>query len=118
MISQPSIDPSILLDAVCDDRQTAIDLLNMFFELTRMEMERLTASITDGDAATASAAAHKIAGSSVSCGLNHLAAGLREIETLCKEAIPADIDDRLQLIDRQLGEGRQFFENHLECQLI
>ena len=70
-----------------------------------------------GDAKTVSEAAHKIVGSSVTCGLNGLAADLRDLEQRCKHELPADINERIQRAQTHLEQARSYFQNQLSKSL-
>ena len=111
------IDIHILMDAACNNQDIAAGLMKLFFELTGQEQTRLTDSVAQGNAAAASAVAHKIAGSCASCGMSGLATRFRELEHLCKEAIPADVNERLQTINRETQEIRRGLETYFNCSL-
>ena len=111
------INLEILMDAACNDQDIAATLLKLFFELTGQEKTRLTDAVAQGNFATASAVAHKIAGSCASCGMSGVAARFRELEHLCKESLPADINERLQVIDLELLDIRCGLEKHFNCSL-
>lgn len=111
------INLDILMDAACNDQAIAATLLKLFFELTGQEKTRLTDAVAQGNFATASAVAHKIAGSCASCGMSGVAALFRELEHLCKESLPTDIRERLQTIDLNLQNIRYGLEKHFNCSL-
>ncbi len=117
MHSGINIDPSVLLEAAGGERDIATDLLEMFFDQTGREMDRLINATVSGDAMAVSEAAHKMVGSSVTCGLMDLAADLRDLEQRGKHALPADIDERIQRLQAHLEHARSFFQNHFAEQL-
>lgn len=108
---------NILMDAACQNQEIASGLMNLFFELTGQEQARLAVVIAEGNSASASAVAHKIAGSCASCGMSGLAARFRELEHLCKTSIPEDVNERLQTIDREMQEVRRSLELYFNCSL-
>lgn len=106
---------NILREATCEDRDLAIELLNLFFEQTALEQKRLNRAAEQRDAQELSAVAHKIAGSCSACGMTALSARMRELEALCRQSIPADIEARLQDTARELQEIRRGLETHFNC---
>jgi HPt (histidine-containing phosphotransfer) domain-containing protein len=111
------MDMNVLMDAACQNQELAAGLMKLFFELTGQEQSRLAGIIAEGNSASASAVAHKIAGSCASCGMSGLAARFRELEHLCKTAIPGDVGERLQAIDREMHEIRLGLEIYFNCSL-
>lgn len=105
------------MDAACNSREIAAELMKLFFKLTEQEQTRLADAVAEGNAAAASAVAHKVAGSCVSCGMNRLSARFKELEHLCKEAIPANINERLQTIDQELRDIHRDLEKYFGCSL-
>lgn len=114
---ETNIDPSVLLAAAGDELDIALELLKMFFDLTKPEMDRLIEAAASGDANSVSEAAHKIVGSAVTLGLEGLAADLRDLEQRSKHALPADIDERIQRMQAHLEQARSFFQTHFAEQL-
>lgn len=113
----PGIDIDVLLEATGNDRTIAAELMRLFFELTGQEQARLADAVAQGNFAAASAVAHKVAGSCVACGMNGISARFKELETLCKEAMPDDVCERVQTIDRELQDTRRNLEEHFNCSL-
>ncbi len=111
------MDLDILMDAACNDHEVAVELMKLFFNLTGQEQTRLAEAIAQGNDATASAISHKVAGSCSSCGMIGLSARFKELEHLCKHAIPADINNRLQTIDQEMQDIRKNLEEHFNCSL-
>ena len=106
------MDMAVLMDAACNDQEIAATLMQLFFELTKQEQTRLNDAVAQGNAPTASAVAHKVAGSCASCGLNRLAALFRETEHLCKETLPGDINERIQAITQEMTQVRLDLEKY------
>lgn len=117
MYCEKNIDPSALLEAAGDELDIATELLELFFDLTRQEMDRLVDAAAAGDAKSVSEAAHKIVGSSVTCGLMELAAALRDLEQRSKHNLPADIDERIERMQALLKQAQSFFQNYFAEQL-
>lgn len=111
------MDIAVLMDAACNDQEIAATLLKLFFELTSQEQARLDSAVAQGNAPTASAVAHKVAGSCASCGMNKLATRFREVEHLCKETLPIDINERIQTITKEMMETRLDLEKYFNCSL-
>ena len=103
------------MDAACKDLSIAKELLKMFFDLTGQEQARLSAAAAQGDAPTASAVAHKIAGSCSACGMSELSTRFRELERLCKESLPADLSERLKGVYDELLNIRLGLEEYFNC---
>ena len=116
-MTAPGIDISVLMDAACNDRDMAIDLMKMFFDLSAKEQIRIADAVSRHDHAGVSAVAHKLAGSCIACGMAGLSARFKDIEHLSKAAMPEDIRGRLQTIDRELQDIRRSLENHFNCTL-
>ena len=111
------MDIAVLMDAACNDQEIAATLLKLFFELTSQEQAHLNDAVAQGNAPTASAVAHKVAGSCASCGMNRLAALFRETEHLCKETLPGDINERIQAITQEMIKIRLDLEKYFNCTL-
>lgn len=90
------------------------ELVEIFFNSTNEEMERMNDAVDSDDFTTISRVAHKLVGSSVACGLITLAHDLRELEQLSKTGIPLDLDERIQQIERKLAEAQILIKNHME----
>ncbi|HPR83325.1 MAG TPA: Hpt domain-containing protein [Pontiellaceae bacterium] len=114
----PGIDIDVLLEATGNDRTIAAELMRLFFELTGQEQARLADAVAQGNHAAASAVAHKVAGSCVACGMSGIYARFKELENLCKEAMPEDACERIQAIDRELQDARRNLEKYFNCTLV
>jgi HPt (histidine-containing phosphotransfer) domain-containing protein len=119
MTSTKIIEADVLLESACGDYDTAIELLNLFFELTGAEMKRLILAVDEDDVASALGTAHKMAGSCLACGLMTLGNDLRELEKDCKQGLlPGDVTERMECITQQFGEARGILERQLDELLI
>lgn len=107
------IDPTVMVESACGDRELVIELIDLYFELARESMEPLENYIASGNALAVLAFAHKLAGSSVACGLIGLAYDLRELEELCKQGMPTDIGERVKSIEQQISDARVFWTGYL-----
>ena len=106
------IDPEVLLESVCGDKETALELLDLFFELVGREMDDIGNAIAAEDVASVAALAHKMVGSSMACGLAGFAGGMADMEKECrKNGMPSDAGERVQRLALQLSEARAFFES-------
>ena len=101
-----TIDSQTLIESACDDRELACELLDMFLEQARSEMDRLTDATRQGDAGLVSLIAHKLVGSAVACGFDGLASELRSLELCSKQDMPDDISERYERLEQLLEEGR------------
>lgn len=115
MTASGTINVSNLMDASGGDREIAISLVSLYFELTGAEIIKLEEAVRAGNAAVVSAVAHKCAGSSVSCGMPVLAAMLKNLETTSAQEMPADIPERMQAIREEMAAVRTAFETHFGC---
>ncbi len=105
-----SLELEALMDACGDDREAAVELIELFCEMTGPEFSRLVSAAADGDAPTLSATAHKCAGSSGTCGMMKLARHLRDLEVASAAGIPPDMDARLDAISREKAEVRRILQ--------
>ncbi len=103
------------MDASGGDREIAMSLVSLYFELTGSEIAKLEEAIRTGDSATTSAVAHKCAGSSVSCGMPVLAVMLKDLEKASAQSMPADAPERMQEIRKEMSAVRTAFEAHFGC---
>jgi len=110
-----TIDITLLMEASGDDRDIAIDLIHLFFDLTGKELDRLEDAAGNGDAATVSAVAHKCAGSSVACGITTLGALLRALELDAKQDLPTNLSDQLKRIREEMATVRDTLNKHFQC---
>ena len=110
-----TINVSNLMDASGGDREIAISLVSLYFELTGGEIARLEEAIRTGDSATTTAVSHKCAGSSVSCGMPVLAVMLKDLEKASAQSMPADAAERMQEINKEMAAVRIAFEAHFGC---
>ncbi len=104
-----------LLDASGGNREIACSLARLYFELTAGEITRLADAIAAGDAATASAVAHKCAGSSISCGMAALAAQLKSLELESLRGMPANAAEQLAEIRKELAAVQTAMETYFDC---
>ncbi|VGO21285.1 Hpt domain-containing protein [Pontiella sulfatireligans] len=112
MCNEDVIDPTVLLDAISGDTALATELLELFFCETNKDFEGLCAAVAAASVADAVKAAHKMAGASMACGLAGVAGELRELEQLCKVAMPSDMNARVSRAGKALSDARHFFENY------
>jgi HPt (histidine-containing phosphotransfer) domain-containing protein len=110
-----TINVSNLMDASGGDREIAISLVTLYFELTGPEITKLEEAVRAGDSPVVSAVAHKCAGSSSSCGMPVLAVMLKDLEKASAQGMPADITERMQKIREEMAAVRTAFEAHFGC---
>ncbi len=110
-----TINVSNLMDASGGDREIAISLVTLYFELTGAEITKLEEAVRAGDAPVVSAVAHKCAGSSSSCGMPVLAVMLKDLEKTSAQGMPADVAERMQGICKEMAAVRTAFETHFGC---
>lgn len=110
-----TINVSNLMDASGGDREIAISLVTLYFELTGAEITKLEEAVRTGDAPVVSAVAHKCAGSSSSCGMPVLAVMLKDLEKTSAQGMPADVAERMQGICKEMAAVRTAFETHFGC---
>ena len=115
MNTTDSIDLKLLMESSCDDRDIAIDLIHLYFDLTGEELARLEEAAGNGDAATVSAVAHKCAGSSVACGMTTLGILLRALELDAKQGLPENFPEQLKNIKEEMSAVRDILNNHFNC---
>ena len=115
MLALETINVSNLMDASGGDREIAMSLVSLYFELTGSEIAKLEEAIRTGNSATTSAVAHKCAGSSSSCGMPALAVMLKDLEKASAQSMPADAPERMQEIRKEMAAVRTAFEAHFGC---
>lgn len=104
---ETSLDIDALMDACAGDREVAVELVGLFCEATGPEFSRLESAAAGRNASELSAAAHKCAGSSGTCGMLELARHLRELEVASADGIPPDLDARMDAISREKEDVRR-----------
>ncbi len=115
MTSPGTIDTSGLMDASGGNREIAISLVQLFFELTGGEFARLETAVHEGNATNVSSIAHKCAGSSISCGMLRLSKLLKALEIESAQGMPADAPEQLEKIQDELDAAKTAFEAHFNC---
>jgi HPt (histidine-containing phosphotransfer) domain-containing protein len=115
MTDLETINVSNLMDASGGDREIAISLVCLYFELTGTEITKLEEAVRTGNAPVVSAVAHKCAGSSSSCGMPALAALLKTLEKASAQGMPTNAPEQLQEIGREMSAVRTAFETHFGC---
>lgn len=105
------VDMSILMEASCDERELALELIQLFFETTDECCERLDKAMMAGDAAEISAASHKCCGASASCGMIELERRMRTIESTGKDNRLSDTPAAYDAMKEELASCRHFLEH-------
>ncbi len=95
-----------LLESAGDDRALAGDLLELFEEQAVEEIGILADAAQRCDAKQLARTAHKLVGSAVACGFVDLSQELRSLELHCLHNIPADIVQRIEVLNLLLEKGR------------
>jgi HPt (histidine-containing phosphotransfer) domain-containing protein len=87
----PVFDRRSLLNATCDDRELAGQVVEVFLADIPKQMASLDAALADGDAGIAERVAHSIKGASATVGGERLRAVAFECETLGREGRLAEV---------------------------
>src|SRR5689334_18036096 len=82
--SAPAVDMNRLLDMVGDDPAELRQIVDMFLTESQRCMSELRASIQAGDWDEAVRLAHRLAGTSATCGMAAMVSPLRELEITAK----------------------------------
>jgi len=98
-------DVQTLLESAGDDRELAVELLEMFQEQAMEEIGVLTDASQRCDAKEVARTAHKLVGSAVACGFISLSKELRSIELQGLHNGSADIKERIEILNQLLEEG-------------
>lgn len=114
MSAENKIDLSALIEASDGDSALMGELVNLFFDSTNREMDKLNDAVDDEDFKAISRVAHKLVGSSMACGLAQLAIDYRELELCTKTTLPDDLDERVARIERMLAESQIQLKNLVE----
>ncbi|QBG48745.1 Hpt domain-containing protein [Verrucomicrobia bacterium S94] len=98
-------DIKTLIESAGDDRELAVDLLELFKEQAIEGIAALSDAVQKEDSKEAVHLAHKLVGSAIACGFIDLSQELRFIETECQREVPDDIEQRLQTVSQLLERG-------------
>ncbi|MEI7728820.1 MAG: response regulator [Verrucomicrobiota bacterium] len=90
------------------------DLILLYLNQAGELMRLLDAAIRRQDFLEAGRHAHKLAGSSSVCGINHVAQSLRVIEQLCECGQPAKVPEHFAVTVQQLEIARKALTEYLE----
>lgn len=98
-----TIDVTILMDAAGGDRDMAVELIQLYLDLTAKELVLLEEAVANGDAPAIHAIAHKCSGSSMTCGMNEMAGLMKDLEYESSLGLLDDAHNRLTLIKEGLS---------------
>jgi len=115
MTASGTIDITGLMEASGDDRELAISLVQLFFDLTQGEMDLLAEAIQNDRPSTVSSIAHKCAGSSIACGMTRLATLLKTLEMESKPGMPTNVSAQLEEILEEMRAVKLVLERHFNC---
>ncbi|WP_372808285.1 Hpt domain-containing protein [Pontiella sp.] len=98
-------DLGTLLESAGDDQELAGDLLDMFAEQARGELEAMADLVRTGDSKQMATIAHKLVGSAVACGFDGLSKELRAMELRCLQGLPDDVGKQIDALRRLFEES-------------
>ncbi len=81
------------------DEAEYTELLKLFAEISRSELNAIWAAMASGDAHMATSAAHSIKGASANLGLKDISEDARTIEELSREGRLDEISDAVRELD-------------------
>jgi HPt (histidine-containing phosphotransfer) domain-containing protein len=113
---QPLVDFEQLHAATDGDAAVMRDLVNLYFQQAGEIMMGLRAAAKSEDAPEVNHLAHKLAGSSLACGMTAAAPLLRELEKKAREGRTDGADATLALIDASIEKMRARAESYLAGQ--
>jgi CheY-like chemotaxis protein/HPt (histidine-containing phosphotransfer) domain-containing protein len=108
------VDMRILMEAACDDRDFAIELIRLFFDTMVESRAWLGSALAARDAGDIARAAHKCCGSSSACGMAELERRLRAIEVLGQEGRLDEVQKATDFMLEELGRCRLFLEKEFD----
>jgi HPt (histidine-containing phosphotransfer) domain-containing protein len=109
---ESSIDLKHLLEIALNDPAELRDLLALYFEHADELLAQLRAATRSAESSEVQALAHKLAGSSATCGMRSVVLGLRELERKAESGALADASAMLDNIKHHLEEARRFFADY------
>jgi HPt (histidine-containing phosphotransfer) domain-containing protein len=110
----PGIDVQRLHEFADGDLDTMRELVTLYCEQTTGQLEQMAKAASSGDAAELRRLAHSCAGASATCGMQGLAALLRDLEHRSTEGQVAGAADVVNTITKEFANGRRALEAYLE----
>ena len=106
------------LQSACDgDAQLLRDLMSLYFGQAEEIMEGLGKAIAAGDVGEVDHFSHKLAGSSLACGMSGPVAALRQLEHNAKAGHLQGAPDWFAQVGVQLEAVRRFMQEYLNQNL-
>jgi HPt (histidine-containing phosphotransfer) domain-containing protein len=101
------------LQSACDgDAELMRELLNLYFGQADQIMAGLGKAIPEGDVEQVDHLAHKLAGSSLACGMSALVPALRQLEHNAKSGHLQGAPEWFAQVGVQLEAVRQYMHDH------
>jgi HPt (histidine-containing phosphotransfer) domain-containing protein len=110
---KPLVDMEQLQSACDGDLQLLQDLMGLYFGQAAEIMTGLGQAIQDGDVAQVDHFSHKLAGSSLACGMSALVPALRQLEHNAKAGHLQGAPDWFTQVGVQLEAVRRFMDDYL-----
>jgi HPt (histidine-containing phosphotransfer) domain-containing protein len=110
---KPLVDLEQLQSACDGDAQLLRDLMHLYFEQADQIMAGLGKAIEEGDVAEVDHFAHKLAGSSLACGLSGPVLALRHLEHNAKDGHLRGAPESFVEAGVQLEAVRQYVQDYL-----
>jgi HPt (histidine-containing phosphotransfer) domain-containing protein len=111
------VNVSILMEAACDERDFAIELIRLFFDTIAESCAWLKRAMAAHDANEIALAAHKCCGSSSACGMAELERRLRSIEVLGQEDRLDGVQEATDRMLEELERCRLFLEKEFDLKI-
>jgi len=111
---KPVVDMEQLQSACDGDAQLLRDLMSLYFGQAREIMEGLGKAIDAGDVGEVDHFAHKLAGSSLACGMSAPVTALRQLEHNAKAGHLQGAPEWFAQAAFQLENVRQFMDAYLQ----
>jgi HPt (histidine-containing phosphotransfer) domain-containing protein len=96
------------------DKAKVRELVELYLTQAEQLMKRIEAGLQAGSAKEVEQAAHKLCGSSASCGIESVVAPLRELERMGREGHLGEATPKFAEAVRQMERARHSLGQHLE----
>ena len=107
------------LREVCgDDAEMINEIVELYFSQTREQLDELEKALPEKNYDGIYKAAHKIAGGSLTCGMNAIVQPIRELEQIGRNQTGDNIEDLLEQARRAFEQMQRHFETKAKELLI
>jgi CheY-like chemotaxis protein len=109
------VDMNLLRDAACDDDARLHELLRLYFSQTETLLLKLNGAILAGSAEEVRQVAHRLAGSSASCGMIAVVPAFRDLERMGRDGSLADAPRLFAELEHRFERLRSQLRQYLDA---